>query len=252
MIYGVALIKDEADIIERTISHMLGQVDRVIVADNRSTDGTRQILDRMDVEVVDDPVLGHWQSRKITTLAERARAEGATWVVPFDADELWFARLGRVGDVLEAIPPAAQLVEAVIFDHVPTADARGGDPVERMGWRRAQQEPLHKVACRPQDGLTVHQGNHCADYGTPFPLWVRDQLVIRHFPYRSPEQFISKARNGSAAYAATDLPEDMGAHKRLYGRLLEEGGEQALRAYYAERFYVEDPENAPSLTYDPV
>ena len=31
------------------------------------------------------------------------------------------------------------------------------------------------------------------------------------------EQFVSKVRNGAAAYAATDLPPEAGAHWRQYG-----------------------------------
>ena len=44
---AVTMVRDEADIIETTVRHMLTQVDVVIVADNRSVDGTREILDSL-------------------------------------------------------------------------------------------------------------------------------------------------------------------------------------------------------------
>lgn len=107
MIVGVAVVKDEADIIEPTIRHMATQVDGIIVADNRSTDGTRQILDRLagelPVTVVDDPEVGYYQSRKTTDMLHLARAAGAEWCVPFDADEIAYSPFGRIADVLPAV-----------------------------------------------------------------------------------------------------------------------------------------------------
>lgn len=245
------LVKDERDIIEPVVRHTLTQVDHVLVWDNGSTDGTREVLDGLDVEVVDDADPGHWQSRKTSEMAAYARESGADWVVPVDADEIWAARNGRIGDVLASLPDAAQLAEAVLFDHVPTAQDNGRNPVEGMRWRKLSREPLRKVACRAMPGLTVHAGNHFADYGTELPLVVLDQLVVRHFPYRTPEQLVSKGRNGAAAYAHTDLPDDVGAHKRLYGQILDEGGEPALRAYFFKHFFSTDPVNDPALVLDP-
>ena len=96
------MVKDEADIVAATVAHMCGQVDAVIVADNNSTDGTRDILDGLPVTVVDDPDPAYYQSRKMTALAGRARVEfDATWVIPFDADEWWYSPHGRIADVLE-------------------------------------------------------------------------------------------------------------------------------------------------------
>jgi len=101
---AVTMVRDEADIVEATVRHMLTQVDVVIVADNRSVDGTREILEGLPVHLLNDPERGYYQSEKMARLAHMARVEhGADWVVPFDADEWWYSPHGRIGDVLEGI-----------------------------------------------------------------------------------------------------------------------------------------------------
>lgn len=255
------MVRDEADIIGTVIGHMQGEVDYLIVADNGSTDGTREILEAAGVEVVDDPEIGYYQSEKMTALSCRAMRRGAEWIIPFDADEVWAAGKGRIADVLRSLPGEAHIAEATLIDHVATGiDPEGGSPIESMPWRRTTQAPLRKVAVRARAGLIIHQGNHSASFeDVTHPLTVTGELEIRHFPYRSEQQFIRKARNGAEAYAATDLPEEAGAHWRGYGRILNEQGEDACAAIFRKWFYREDPrveidiegEIQPPLIFDP-
>ena len=247
-VVGVARVKDECDIIGSTVAHMLTQVDAVIVEDNGSTDGTLDILAELDVEVLHDPTVGYYQSAAMSRLARHAAAaHGAGIVVPFDADEWWYSPFGRIGDVLADFPQAS-IFTASLYDHVATGyDPAEGDPVARIGWRRREATPLPKVACRPLAQVTIHQGNHGADYGP-----TQDNLlVVRHFPYRSVEQFVSKVRNGAAAYAATDLPEDVGAHWRQYGALLDARGPDAIADVFRAWFWTAAPDQDPSLIFDP-
>ncbi len=132
----------------------------------------------------------------------------------------------------------------MLYDHVATGADPEGEPVCRMGWRRRDPAPLPKVACRPSLPVTIHQGNHGAGYATGS---VDGLLVVRHFAVRSPEQMIRKARNGGAAYAATNLPEDVGKHWRDWNRLSDE---QLTEVFY-EHYHVADPASDPSLIFDP-
>jgi hypothetical protein len=153
--------------------------------------------------------------------------------------------------VLEAVAPQWLVASAALYDHV--ADRRRPrrpEPVQRIGWRRAAPGGLPKVACRWRDDLVIEQGNHGARYdggATVLP----GQLVVRHFPYRSAEQFVRKARNGAQAYAATDLPPDVGAHWRQYGALAEAHGDEACADIFRTWFWVADPDADPSLVFDP-
>lgn len=246
MVTAISMVKDEADIIASTIEHLRHQVDHIIVADNGSTDGTLEILQSFDIEVVNDPEVAYYQSRKMTDLAHRAAEQGAEWVIPFDADEIWLGRHGKIKDTLPEVN--ASIATAQVFDHVATAkDPEVDDPIGRMRWHRAAANPMVKVACRPRANVTIHQGNHGADYGET----IHDVLEVRHFPYRSADQFVSKVRNGAAAYAATNLPHGDGQHWRDYGRLLEAHGEKAIQDVFRTYYWYLNPDFDSSLVEDP-
>lgn len=251
--FGICRCKDEADVIAGTVQHIADEVDFVLVQDNNSGDGTREILAELEeslpLKVLDDSEVGYFQSRKMTELADTAFGMGATWIVPFDADELWMAPQ-RIRDVLADYPPKIRLATARVYDHRASAvDPEGVDPFRTMVWRTPDPLPLPKVAVRWTPGTVIHQGNHGADIPDPHRA-AESVLEVRHFPYRSAEQFVKKARNGAAAYAATDLPEHVGAHWRSYGTLLTRYGPEALEDVYRQWFWNLAPSEA-GLILDP-
>lgn len=278
------LVKDEVDVIEHTVRHLLSHdIAEVIVADNLSTDGTFDLLTALagaDERVIvrTDQEQAYYQSEKTTRLAQEALERGHQWVIPCDADELWYAPEGRsLRDWLDATGLENQMVKAAIYNHVvsalddPASCDHGfavgdeacptcGDPVEnrcdpnpftRIRYRK--RVPLDrqwgKVACRLRPDLVIAQGNHGAS--TRGTGRTGDGLEIRHFPYRSADHFVRKAINGYAAYRASKLPEGIGAHWRAYGQAVEEGGEEAGRAWFYDAFFSTDPERDDSLVYDP-
>ena len=225
-VVGIAMVKDEVDIIETTVVHMLHQVDHVVIADNGSTDGTSEILATLNCETIDDPDPAYYQSRKMTALAHyAASAHRADWVVPFDADEIWYPL--HAATIREALRGLTDewVVPAWLFDHVVTdADASGVAPQHAMAHHLRNRTPLHKVAARTRNGMVIEMGNHQVTYPdrvtSPPVAW--DVLAVRHFPIRSPQQYIRKARQGGAALALTDLDPACGQHWRDWARMTDQ------------------------------
>lgn len=202
------LVKDEEDVIEYTVRHLLAQVDHVMVVDNLSTDSTREILKRVGgdvrkpgigtLDVWDDEEPGYYQADKMTAFAQRAHAEGYDWFIPCDADEYWYSPFGRIADViadLEEREPQALFLHARMLNHVVTSldPPEEPNPFRRIGWRLIAENALPKVACRTGPALRIGMGNHEAwNVGavhTARQVAVDGQLVIHHFPWRSEEQF---------------------------------------------------------------
>jgi len=141
-----------------------------------------------------------------------------------------------------------------LWHHFPTGvdDWRLASPFERMRYRSGDEAPLGKVIVKWRPGGIIHAGNHGATLPNvpPGAGTSHTDIQVRHFPYRSPEQFVSKAINGSRAYAETDLDWSVGQHWREYGVHYAEGGEERLREIYREHFYYSLP-SASGLVYDP-
>ena len=250
-VVAVSLVKNEIDVIETTILHMATQVDQVVVADNGSTDGTRELLEQLPCEVLDDTDPAYYQSRKMTALASYAhQIYDATWIVPFDADEIWTAcEADTVAEQLQRV--SARVAPAWLYDHVVTdTDPTGVPPQQAMRHRMRERTPLHKVACRMVPGMVIEMGNHQVTYpDTESPAARFDQLEVRHFPIRSPRQYLRKATQGAAALALTDLDESTGQHWRDWNRMVTEHGEQALTDAFLDHWYYRHDD--PRLVFDP-
>lgn len=225
-IWCVGMVKNEGDVIVETVTHLASEgVDGVLVADNMSTDDTREQLGvaaslvDIPVVVVDDPVVAFNQSQKMSGLAERAAREfGAEWIVPFDADEFWLHKDMSLRSALTAADAAGQrVVDATILNHV---RVEGDGVLWGQRWGLAERMPCRdvvvnrwgKVAFRWEPGAVVEMGNHGVNVKRGRDGGV--VLEIRHFQRRSPEQFARKLLDGATAYEASSLDERFGVHWR--------------------------------------
>ena len=204
-VWAIARVKNESDIIDSTVRHLLEQgVENFLVMDNGSDDDTLEILRGLEQEIPGfhvgiDSEPAHYQGAKMTVLADAVRRAGATWVLPFDADEYWYGVDAPLVEVLGRT--RASVVEARLHNVVPSVDG---------GWQVDDQpQHLSKVAFR-HPFVTMGEGNH--DVARPGE-W-STELRILHVPLRSYEQFKRKVTAGARALALTDLPAQTGNHWR--------------------------------------
>lgn len=201
-VWAVAMVRDEIDVLGATIDHLLEQgVDHVLVVDNGSVDGTRELLEQraaQDGRVLagSDPLVPYFQSEKMTWLAHCAWRGGADWVIPFDADEWWFADSGSLGEHLRTRPERvlhAHLHHMVPIQADPADVARAEFVLDSSPGR------VGKVAFRSHPLARVERGNHAVSRVGE----VGRSLHIAHAIYRGPGQVLRKVRQGSAAALLT-------------------------------------------------
>lgn len=253
-VFGICMVRNAEDIIGYVVDHMISQVDHVIVADNLSTDKTRDILESFNkhfVTVIDDNDPSYRQSEKTTDLARIAMKRGADYVVPFDSDEFWVARDGTLKEVIEL--SGVDVLEAQILNYIPTAVDNHSEPnpIKRINWRIKEVGSLVKVACAVHPNMVIHMGNHNVSYGTEEATRNQYQLTVHHYPWRSADQFVEKAIVGAAALELTDLPYSTGQHWRDYAKIAEEYGTDALKDIFRVWFYNQNPYESDQLIYQP-
>lgn len=257
-VWSVSLIKDELDIFGYTIEHLLAQdLDGILIADNMSDDGTQEMVREYArkypqlIHVLIDKQVAWFQARKMNALAAYAHEHGADWILPCDADE-WYRHSGRhtVGEILRTCPH--RVVGMEIYHYFATAldDPREPNPYRRMTWRNKEVSRLHKVAYRWSPSLQLEAGNHALIEGPNRVMDYEYGLELRHFPYRSAEQFLHSIENVYTALKATNFPRSYGGHGWQYGEHLDKTGPDGVKAWWKQWFYLDRPED--SLVYDPL
>ena len=253
MLTAVTMVRDEADVIGLVLAHLLAEgVDRIIVADNGSDDGTEDILaayaELHPVTVLEDADPAYRQSEKMTHLANVALEMGADWVLPFDADEVFYTPGWTLRDWFKRQPDDVGVVMARGWDHIAThGDPQLPNPLQSMVHRRAVEQRLSKVAFRAEPEVVVDWGNHDV-FHHPGGRTIGG-LRYRHFQYRSWSQFQRKVRQGKAAYDAIEggAHQMYGTHWRLLGGLDDESLRARWDALCAEGDLVYDPAPVRSL-----
>lgn len=216
-VWAIAMMHNESDTVRHVVEHMFRQgVDAAIVADNESTDDTADVLAelsrRLPLHVARDRLIAYNQGSKMTELAAIARRSGADWIVPFDADELWFAHDTTVADHLRAAE--ATVVYAALHNVFPAHDdTDDDDPFLRLRHIDRNPAPFRKVAFRTHALARMEMGNlDVARRGRRV-----DGLYIAHFPWRSFDQMTDKLRHGRRAMEETTLPAQLCEHWRIGG-----------------------------------
>jgi Glycosyl transferase family 2 len=215
------IARDEADIIDENIRfHLNAGVDFVIATDNRSQDGTTEILESYaregQLHLIHEDGEYLRQSEWVTRMARLAATDfGADWVIHSDADEFWWPRGESLKDVLTSIPARYGIVRALLRHFVPRPDDGSGF-AERMIVRMTASAPINdprslfrpnlKVVHRADANATVSIGTQRL-IDSPFvPLRGWYPIEFFHFPVRSLEQCERKYRNQQIAPGQAPSP----------------------------------------------
>ena len=205
------LARDEADIIDAQVAyHLHAGVDHVIAMDNRSSDGTTEILAWYEraghLTLLREPGDDLRQDEWVTRMARLAATEHrADWVINSDADEFWWPRGGSLKDVLATVPARYGVVRGC-WRHFPPRTDDGRFFAERMTVRLttpahpgAKDTVYHahqKVAHRAHPEVAVERGNHNAEAPGLDVLRAWQPLEVMHFSFRSLAQLERKAGGG--------------------------------------------------------
>jgi Glycosyl transferase family 2 len=229
-LHALATVRNEADVIDVTVRfHLARGVDRFLVVDNGSTDGTVRRLARLARR---DPRV-RWTrdenpfrpAEMHTALAHEAARQGADWVMYVDADEFWtpVATGSSLPDVLGGVRAGGVVVELVTFvqhrrrrrrrrgalrsmDHRVAAPVGPPEECERLvtsgeiAYVEMRYPP--KVIVRASETVTFAAGGHGATGVVPDEFVPTGDVVCLHAPLRAREVLDAKADNGRRADVA--------------------------------------------------
>ena len=214
-LWGVAMVRNEADIIEAFVRHNLSVLDGLAIVDHGSTDATPEILAALSAEglplrIEVDAELEFRQADIITRLTRRILATtDADFIFLLDADEfLKVPSRDRLEAALASLPPG---VHAVQEWHTYVPDfSRALDPASLIrSARRVRHglEPRYRaVVSRDflQTPTLIAEGNHLVvrrvgAENHPKIQHARltvDESAVAHIPIRSAAQFGAKIAIG--------------------------------------------------------
>ena len=197
------LARDEADVVGANVDfHLNAGVDFVVATDNRSQDGTADILESYarlgQLHLIREEGEYLQQAEWVTRMARLAAIDfGTDWVIHSDADEFWWPRGESLKEVLASIPARYGVVRALLRHFVPRPD---GDSsfAERMTVRTSTAAPINdprslyrpnlKVIHRADPNVTVSIGTQRLIDSPLVPLRGWYPIEFFHFPVRSVEQ----------------------------------------------------------------
>ena len=227
------LARDEIDIVESWLAfHLNAGADVVIATDNRSQDGTTEVLEEYarsgQVHLIRELGEDLRQNEWVTRMARlAATGYGADWVINSDADEFWWPRGASLAEVLRAVPPRYVTVGAFLRVFCPRPGVEHF--ADRMTVRfsalapindpASLYKPIRKIVHRGHPEIRVTRGNH-ALVDSPFaPLRGWFPVECFHFPLRSEAQTAHKAELQGEAFAKHIARPPTAYHADMYAAL---------------------------------
>lgn len=257
-VWAVMMCANEEAIISYTISHLLSQgIDGIMVCLNNSHDKTRDIIEdiasrnKRMIYLSEDPHTAFYQSKILTDLANDAVEHGAEWVVPADADELFYSEDPALS-LCDAIRKCSdRVIHVSLLNHYASdRDIDSPNPFKAHPWRHIDLNPLGKMIVRFEPRMVIDNGNHRISLGGGAIPAVKAGIAVRHFSAIDADRWVRKSiANATALEADPAIDVGIGAHVRMYKHHADVLGNQALKDFYMEHFYFRHPTD--KLVLDP-
>ena len=269
-IVAIAVIGNEADVVEAFVRDNLEFVDHMLIAEHNTLDGTREILRALVVEGlplsvrrIETPAF-HQASVTNALLQEALARFEPEWVIPLDADEFLDSQSRAVvEEELAALKASHARLRWV--QHVPSDadDAAEEHPARRILHRYAYPPPDPKLhpwvwkiglncsLIRPYlDRYALERGNHRVVFkGTAEPaahaVTILRHTVLRHYPIRSFEQLSLKSGLGMLQRLLGGVSELKGTHVPRLHRLLLQGKRELADMQSAVKEYLDTGRYSP-------
>lgn len=213
-----SMVKNEEDIIEQFVRHNSKHIDVMYIADNMSTDGTRDILNALREEglpivIWDDNDPRHIQSEKTTAAYHKiSSVESFHYFIAIDADE--FIQLSVGCHIPEGKGNAFHLKR---YCHVIDSTASTHDLYTMRQRLRKQQTPKILIVHDPKhfSEYTIADGNHFVEKaGRRVEHNELSKALIAHYPYRTIDQYVRKVVMGWLGVLLID--EEAGKKKGMH------------------------------------
>lgn len=262
LIAVVSMVRNEADVIESFVRHNLGWADRLYVAVHESSDETLSILqalqqDGLPIFLSEVKGAAQLQSEVVTALMRQAVAEGASFVVPLDADEFLLPDGGNtpgqsVGAFCRSIFAVMDEKKVYAIPWVRYVPRSGhGFLLSRRAYREKWPDGLTKTVLGAgavrETQLEISQGSHLAllmgkdgERQAIVPEMVKG-IHIAHYPWRSEEQAAKKAAVGWLGNVAKYTRYTRTAHQ------WREGYRELMRGRSLQPETLRHPVKAPRL-----
>jgi SAM-dependent methyltransferase len=273
-IVGISMVKNEQDIIEPFILHNIQFLDALIIADNGSSDATREIIKIYQAKVegiflVDIRRFGYTQAEHMTSMLLHCQTSFfADYLFLLDADEFISApsrqslekSLGMIPQRGVGLMPWRTYVLRKGHEEEEAADVP-----RTMEYRREHEEPQFYKAvlrlgatCDP--AIRVTQGNHdIIDEKGRLPKVVLRDLPLLHYPIRNANQLTAKIVVGWNAYIKKNPKahhSSEGFHWRsIFEKIATEGDSsiKSIAATLSQNYATKYPVSATEVTlnHDP-
>jgi glycosyltransferase involved in cell wall biosynthesis len=227
-IWGAMIVRDAVDLVGVCLRHHVALgLERVVVVDNGSTDGTwecvRDLSRRLPIDVRRDDG-PYRQAEMVNAAVQEAAAGGADWVMPIDVDEFFVAPRG-LATVLGETDAAVVEVGVVNFvqrrsrttatprglltmdrrPEVPLAPLRAQPLVEAGRRALVEIEWDPSIIVRPSPGLWIEKGSHRASNAEGAIERTVDMTVL-HAPLRARDVLESRLEHGRRLEEAGEPP----------------------------------------------